>query len=669
MSAFLLLAAAPAALAASPANPSQAQDTTDNSTIIVTGKALSDLPTATAYDVTTIDRTRLAQVSSGRLEDALGDVAGLSLFRRSDSRSANPSANGFTLRGLGGTATSRTLVLLDGVPQADPFFGAVPLTALNPGDIGNIRVIHGGGTGAFGAGAVAGTIDMASAGPDQRGLVEGTALVDDRGDTSLSAGIAPKLGKGFAVVSGQWDRGPGFWTTPPSQRVTASAKSRYESWSVAARMVAELAPAIELQARLAAFGDGQTLRFAGANTGMSGEDASVRLVGRGPWQFDVLAYGQLRNFNSLTLSSTTFLPVGNQRDTPSSGAGGKIEIRPPIGHAQILRLGVDVREASGYEDEDLYTKGTVSSRRREGGINDDLGIYGEDAWNLGLVQLTAGARADRWVIRAGEIRTTTLSGATANDTRYPTRSGWTGSFRGGAVVHALTTFDLRGAAYTGMRQPTLNELYRTFTVFPVTTQANPALSNETLRGIEGGIDWRPARAFRLALTAFDNTINHAIANITLTPTTQIRQNVPAIHAHGLEAEAESHWRTLTFNGTLAWTIARVAAPGQAYDGLRPPQTPRLSASGHVTWTPRKGYAMGVSLRHVGVAFEDSLASAALPAATTLGGFATVPLGHSVSLLLRGENLTNVTVVTRNSGGSVDVGSPRTVWAGLRLALP
>ena len=145
MSAFLLLAAAPAALAASPANPSQAQDTTDNSTIIVTGKALSDLPTATAYDVTTIDRTRLAQVSSGRLEDALGDVAGLSLFRRSDSRSANPSANGFTLRGLGGTATSRTLVLLDGVPQADPFFGAVPLTALNPGDIGNIRVIHGGG--------------------------------------------------------------------------------------------------------------------------------------------------------------------------------------------------------------------------------------------------------------------------------------------------------------------------------------------------------------------------------------------------------------------------------------------------------------------------------------------------------------------------------------------
>jgi outer membrane receptor protein involved in Fe transport len=661
MPAFLLVAAA--------ALPDAGVDPVPAATpIVVTGQPLRDLPTASAYDVSTIDRARIEQVPSGRIEDALGDVAGLQLFRRSDSRAANPSADGFTLRALGGNAASRTLVLLDGVPQADPFFGSIPLTALNPADIGTIRVIHGGGSGAFGAGAVAGTIDMTSAGPDQRGLVEGQAMVDDRGDTSLTAGIAPRLGNGFAVVSGQWDRGPGFWTTPVGQRVNASAKARYESWSLATRAVAQIAPDVELQGRIAAFGDAQTLRFAGADTGISGEDASLRLIGRGAWQFDALVYGQLRNFNSLTFSSTTYLPVDNQRDTPSSGVGGKIEVRPPLGRAQTLRLGLDARDVTGYEDEDLYTKGLVSSHRREGGTNDDIGLYGEDALTLGPVQVTGGARADRWVIRDGSIATTALSGATLTNTTYPARSGWTGSFRGGALVHAAATIDLRASAYSGMRQPTINELYRTFTVFPVTTQANPALTNETLRGIEAGFDWHPARAFKLSLTAFDNKVDNAIANITLTPTTQIRQNVPAIHANGAEAAAQVRWRNLAFSGSLAWTIARVEAPGQAYDGLRPPQTPRLSASGNLTWTPRAGYALGATLRHVGVAFEDSLATAALPAATTLGAFASAPLAGPFSLVLRGENLTNVTVVTRNSGGTVDVGTPRTVWAGVRVAL-
>lgn len=662
MPSLLLLAAAPAALSAA----SPGDDTAP--AVVVTGQPLRDLPTAGAFNVSSIDRARIEQVPSGRLEDALADVGGLQLFRRSDSRSANPSADGFTLRGLGGNAASRTLVLLDGVPQADPFFGSVPLTAINPADIGAIRVIHGGGSGAFGAGAVAGTIDMTSAGPAARGLFDGEALVDDRGDTRVAAGVAPKLGNGFAVLSGNWDRGPGFWTTPVAQRVAASAKARYENWSLALRTVAQLAPDFEVQSRIAAFGDQQVLRFAGANTGISGEDASLRVVGRGPWQFDALVYGQLRNFNSVTLSSTTFLPVDFQRDTPSSGVGGKIEIRPPVGHGHTLRLGADLRAVAGHEDEDLYTKGKVSSHRREGGTNDDLGLYGEDAWSLGPVQLTAGARADRWVNRDGQIETLSLANTVLANALYPERSGWTGSFRGGALVHATATFDLRGSAYSGMRQPTLNELYRTFTVFPVTTLANPALTNETLRGFEGGVDWHPGQTVRLDLTAFDNKLDNAIANITVNATTQLRENVPAIHAHGFEAAADLRLGALAFTGSLAWTIARMEAPGQAYNGLRPPQTPRLSASGTLTWTPREGYQAGLTLRHVGVAFEDSLATAALPAATTLGAFASAQLAGPFSLVLRGENLTNVTVVTRNSGGTIDIGTPRTVWAGVRVAL-
>ena len=82
-----------------PAAPAAADDD-----IVVLGTGL-DLPPGTpAYGATTIDRDRLTNDASGRVEDVLADVAGFQQFRRSDSRSANPSAQGATLRALGGNA-------------------------------------------------------------------------------------------------------------------------------------------------------------------------------------------------------------------------------------------------------------------------------------------------------------------------------------------------------------------------------------------------------------------------------------------------------------------------------------------------------------------------------------------------------------------------------------
>ena len=129
-------------------------ETPDPQEIIVTGRAL-DLPAgqrAFASDVLTAEAART--LASGRIEDLLGRAPGVQQFRRSDSRSSNPSAQGITLRGLGGNASSRTLVLLDGVPLVDPFFGYVPLSALAPERLESVRVLRGGGAGAFAAGFV-----------------------------------------------------------------------------------------------------------------------------------------------------------------------------------------------------------------------------------------------------------------------------------------------------------------------------------------------------------------------------------------------------------------------------------------------------------------------------------------------------------------------------------
>ncbi|RYY32864.1 MAG: TonB-dependent receptor, partial [Sphingomonadales bacterium] len=365
------------------------------------------------------------------------------------------------------------------------------------------------------------------------------------------------------------------------------------------------------------YGDRRTLRFAGADTAIEGQDASLRLVGRGTWRFDVLGYVQARDFSNVVVSSRSFTPTLDQRNTPATGLGGKVELRPPVGGTHVLRLGADYRRASGQLSEDAISpvSGQVTARRQAGGTNTDLGFFVEDDWPLGAVTLTAGARADRFTIRDGFAREASPAGLVNVSRTYPDRAGWQASFRGGMVARLGGGLRLRAAAYTGLRLPTLNELYRSFTVFPVITEANASLRNERLEGYEGGLDWEPSEAVRLSLTGFDNRVRDAIANVTLAPNLRQRQNIEAIAARGLEASAGLRLGLMSFDGALAYSDARARQAGADFDGLRPAQTPRWSANATAAFRPRAGWLLSATLRHVGAQFEDDLATDVLPAVT------------------------------------------------------
>ena len=658
----------------------------DGPEIVVTGRGLDETPATPAYDVQRIDRERIVGTASGRIEDVLASFAGFQQFRRSDSRSANPSAQGATLRALGGNATSRALVLLDGVPQADPMFGYVPFGAIAPERLAAIRVTRGGGAGAFGAGSVAGTIELDSAGPDELGLLSGSILADDRGGTELAATLAPHVGSGFIVAGLRWDRGQGFWTTPEAQRDRLSVRARYDSWSTALRLVVPVSAETELQASLRAFEDFRTLRFSGANSSSTGQDASLRLVGRGTWKFDALVYVQRRNFSNVVISANPGLPFRktlDQRDTPSTGLGGKLELRPPLGGRHFLRLGMDWRIASGMLEEDAYSTatGVRTGTRRAGGRNSDIGIFVENDWQVGRLVVTGGLRADRWAVEGGYFDGSFTACDIAASRTYPDRSDWRMGWRGGVVWRASERLSFRAAGYSGLRLPTINELYRPFVVSPVTTCANPDLQNELLGGYEAGIDWSPNEAIKLALTAFDNRVRNAVANVTIATNKRERRNVDAIHARGIELAVGIHRGSWSLDGSFALTQAEVEASGTSadLDGLRPAQTPRIAANATLGWRPREGWRVSATLRHVGAQFEDDLQADRLPAATTLDLFAEVPVNDRVSVILRGENLTDTPVVTRQvtdltkalgpANPSIDLGAPRTLWAGVRVRLP
>lgn len=663
------LALALSAPLAAQANEDDTFDETFTEDIIVTGRGLDPALSTGIYATTTIEREVIVASPSGRIEDVLRNVAGFQQFRRSDSRSSNPSAQGVTLRALGGNATSRALVLLDGVPLADPFFGYIPLSAIAPETLGTIRVTRGGGSGPFGAGALAGTIELESAEPGAVSPLLASAAINDRGETEASGVLTQKLGRGFAVASGRWDRGQGFFTTPDNQRVPATARAGFDSWNAAMRTVAPLTDTVEVQARVAAFRDARTLRFEGADSTSEGEEASIRFVGRGDWQFDALAYVQTRDFSNIVISSTRFTPTLDQRRTPSTGIGGKFELRPPILEGHDIRIGADYRRAEGELQEEAINavSGAVTERRRAGGATENIGIFIEDDWQIGPLLINGGLRADRTSITDGFYRALGADGVPVSTLAAPDRNDWAVNWRAGALFYATRRLDIRAAAYTGLRLPTLNELYRPFVVFPVVTEANAALENERLEGFEVGLDWQPVNEVVFSLTAFDNRVENAIANVTIAPNLRRRANLPAIKAQGIEASVAAKFGSVSLDGALGWTDAEVRGEGPSadLDGNRPAQTPAFAATLTLGWQPAPGWQLAATARHTSAQFEDDRETDRLAPATTLDAFIAAPLGGGMALILRGENLTDEAIVTRNQGGSIDLGVPRTLWVGLR----
>ncbi|WP_156679042.1 TonB-dependent receptor [Sphingomonas profundi] len=648
--------------------------------IVVTGNGLGAGAGDAAYDVTTIDRDRLASVASGRLEDVLRDAAGFQQFRRADSRSAHPTAQGATLRGLGGNASSRALILLDGVPQIDPFGGWVSFAAFDPRRLGLVRVTRGGGTGAYGPGALAGTIELMSAGPGELKPVSAGIAYGSRDSVDADAGLSGSLGGGFASLSAAYARGDGFTPIVKEDRGTADMPARYEQASLAARAVIPVGEDTELQAGSLLLLDRRTRGLAFTPNRNIGGDASLRLVGRGRWGWEALAYLQMRQFSSgfasVNAGRTLATATLDQYAVPATGAGGRIEVRPPLAEAIELRLGADTRITDGETRELFSFANARPTRGREaGGRNETYGAFAEATLTASdVLTLTGGARIDRWRIVDGRLVERPLSGAGAiTNTRFADRAGWEPTGRAGIAWKPAGAVTVRGAGYLGWRLPTLNELYRPFRVGADLTQANPLLKPERLRGVDGGVDFRPLPAVRLSATLFYNRLDDAIANVTTSVSatgaaTRVRRNLDAIVAKGAEVEAGLTYGAWSLTGSYAYVDARVRAEGQAapLDGLRPAQTPKHQASATLAYGRADAFRASATMRYVSGQYEDDQNMRTLADALTVDATVSLPVRHGISVEARAENLGDRRIETAVSNGVYERAAPRTLWIGVRF---
>jgi hypothetical protein len=446
--------------------------------IVVTGRGLPRASGDAVYSTVVIGRDRLTGSASGRLDEILREVPGFQLFRRSDARSANPTSQGATLRALGGNASSRALLILDGVPQSDPFGGWINWPAYDPDRLGAVRVVRGGGAGASGPGALAGTIELSSAEPADLAGLRGALAYGSR--DSIDGGSASAL-RWAAASSPARPPSPAATASFPSCGGSAAPPTAPHPMRRAASLCAPSRPSAagpsSRRARSCS-ATGASAALPSPTIATLGADASLRLVGAA---WEALAYVQTREyrneFASVSADRSSVGPASEQYNVPSTGLGGRIEARPRLGPLD-LRLGADTRLTRGVTRELFsFVNGAGTRGREAGGRTATIGAFAEASAERGPLTLTAGARVDRWRIEGGFLREQLLAtGAPLRDEAYEDRSGWEPT---APCRHRLASGrrgHVRGAAYLGWRLPTLNELYRPFRVGPDATAANPALS-------------------------------------------------------------------------------------------------------------------------------------------------------------------------------------------------
>src|SRR5713101_1328079 len=113
-----------------------------------------------------LSQDNFAATAVRTIDDALRQVPGFSLFRRSGSRTANPTSQGVSLRGLGASGASRAIVLADGVPLNDPFGGWVYWDRVPHESVTQVEVLRGGASHLYGSSALGGVVNIMTKKPD-----------------------------------------------------------------------------------------------------------------------------------------------------------------------------------------------------------------------------------------------------------------------------------------------------------------------------------------------------------------------------------------------------------------------------------------------------------------------------------------------------------------------
>ena len=648
--------------------------------------ALEDSPA----DVVVMDSKDLASTPALTLDDALREVPGFTLFRRSSSRTANPGTQGVSMRGVGASGASRALVLVDDVPLNDPFGGWVYWNRVVRESISDVEVVRGGADASlYGSTAMGGVIQLLTSEPEKTTISgEGSWGSENTPEGSLFA--ATGLGPWRGSVATDLFRTNGYIPVPESQRgtVDAPANSSHELTTLAlgrhfgdySRFFARGSYFTEDRhnGTVLQLNDTQLADFVtGANYQSKSLGAiSARLYGLYESYYQTFsAVAANRNSEALT----------DQQRVPSQAIGGSALWSRPVGRIQTLVAGFEMRAVGGSSNENLFKLGVPNGNTLSGGQERTERLFGEDLLRLGpnlIANLSLGY--DHWSDINARLITINSSGTKL--TQYPDRASNALNPRASLLYHLKHGTSLTASGYRAFRAPTLNELYRSFRQGNAFTSGNPALVAERLTGVEAGVRQNLiSDRLNLRATFFWNDITDAIVNVTLNntsnPIQRQKQNVNRILSTGINLDGEFRLSSsLQFAGgyQFAHSVVSAFSPPAGIQQQNPsivgnwtPEVPHQQFTLQARYLNPRIVNATVQGTFVGQQFDDDQNNLLLKRFFTVEVYLGRPLGHGLEIFTAAENLFNqryytaLTTVPNSTALVPSLGAPLLARIGLR----
>jgi outer membrane receptor protein involved in Fe transport len=648
-------------------------------------------------NVTVVTRDQIRLSPAKNLHDLLQEIPGFGLFRETRGSTGHPSWQAVGLRGLAGSSVSRTLVLVDGVPLNDPFFGWVRWSQIPLETIERVELLRGGGSVAWGSRGLGGVINVITRSPSETSL--SLSAQGGSHETFQTDGTGMVRSGRFGITaSGEYFDSEGYSLTREDQRGDVDIRNATQSASFNGKLEYEASPSIHL------FAQGSYLDEEKVNATVL-QPTTVELgVGRLGAIFDtpdgsrvtLNGFANVQTYtnalSSVDATRDSEVPALDQWDVPSTAIGTNLQWERPAG-AHGLSAGVDYVWVEGEAFEDFLWRSDAFERRRHtGGEQTLLGIYLQDEFRpADDWLLIGGVRVDRWKNYSGFRQIDVIAtGDQLTDAVFEDRSGWEFSHNLGLRFHQSDRMSWRGSFYGGLRVPSANELYKPFRrAGGVIVESNELLDPEKLLGFEIGADYQVGARLLARVTGFWAEVRDAILEATIAQVEtsqnvdpcgfvpaggacQQRTNIGTLRTSGVETELEYRpapaWRLVaayTFNPTEV-----VDAPGREdLVGNRGVRTPVHTAALRLGYSNPSFLDVTVAGRYLGKRFEDDVNAAEIDDSFVVD----VRLGRQVTRTLSAfatiENLFDTPYeISRSGRGFVRVGGPFTVNGGLRVRL-
>lgn len=670
---------------------------------------------------TTILTKEVLEVSPDQtIDQILKNVPGV-ILNDTPYYQKDPTGQSINVRGLG---NARTLVLIDGLPANDAFYGTVQWNLVPMSAIDSVEFIRGGVSSLWGNYSMGGVINIKTKTP-VNSQQEASASIGSFGTYNVAASKDI-----IASDSLQLRFSADYFNTDGYQNISTISPAASNSIRNGQSVASSQNSNIRLQGYFKATQDTSGFFRAGYHTMAdlsSGyafatnlkQDTDIaagtttRLEDRA--KVDVNFFYSNTNFNKQNGSTSTAASNNIAANTPYISANYKDPYNTVGASAQYTKeltgvinqylVGVDARNIAGSNlTNNLNNNGTVSNINYGEGQQTFLGLMGQVKARASSIPLetTFAARVDQWSSQTPTTYNTGPNGANPTYQNIPNQSKTQLSPTLGFLYKASSNWDLRTAAYKAFRAPGLNNTLRSFGSSSGFSFANPNLTPETMIGYEVGTDYRWKGGFT-QVTAFNNYIQNAVATYSLSArsSTDVAlakslcgatgnplagtgnpgicnsrnisyyTNNQNLLSQGIEFQfhhdINSKWATdanYAFTSTKLTMSATSDPTGNQVGGV-----PQNILGGGVTYYPIPDASFTATVRYVGSSWLNTANTLPVASYAVVGLRANYQASKNTTIYAAAVNLLNRQYNTFGTGGSntsYTVGSPQSINVGARV---